>query len=136
MSSTGSSSTSLPRALICPPTRPQAHSGPRHSDRALLSFRHRRFTYSKARGWSFDYYLSRSYHNFENYSGQNVTWNGQNYTAPMYTDLPWGLGAWGAGSVRVCAPCPALAQLHTRPLSPCPVQRARRVFAARGRPHD
>ena len=58
------------------------------------------FTYSSSRGWSFDYFLGRSYQLFTNLSGTTLTWQGVDYMAPMYTDLPWGVGAWGAGSVR------------------------------------
>jgi len=58
------------------------------------------FTYSDTRGWSFDYFVGREYDFFSNFSGQALTWDGIDYTAPNYLELPWGLGAWGAGTVR------------------------------------
>ena len=58
------------------------------------------FTYGDARGWSFDYYMGRAYELFINSTLQELVWDNVTYTAPEYTELPWGLGAWGAGSVR------------------------------------
>ena len=63
--------------------------------------------------------MGRAYELFTNSSGQVLTWEGVSYTAPAYTELPWGLGAWGAGSVRVCAPRPAQAQPRISGPVPC-----------------
>ena len=44
--------------------------------------------------------LRRAYELFINSTLQELVWDNVTYTAPEYTELPWGLGAWGAGSVR------------------------------------
>lgn len=64
------------------------------------------FTFAKQKdhyddsGSKFGYWIDHAYKSFEEYSGVPLEWDGVNYTANWKAAKAWGLGAWGANSVK------------------------------------